>query len=133
MVRSSSLSVLASVATILRYGSLPYVSEIIEVTSQALLIEKDAEVRRGAVFLYTCIFETFGMEMFTVYALDIRRIYRTLKWISTEDCDDVTQYHATSAIAELVSIARQYLMPIEDDSPLLHIHSVRTFERELEM
>ena len=117
------MSVLATITAMLRLASRPFLSDVVEATSQALILEKDPEVRRGAVFLFARLFESFEMELFTTLALDVRKIYRTLKWIATEDEDPVTQFHATSAIAELVRIARDFLTPAEDPYDFLKIQS----------
>jgi hypothetical protein len=93
---------------------------IVGVTTQALLTERDSEVKRAAIFLFTQFFTTFGMEMFTVFEMDVRRIYRILK-IFQSDLDPVTQFHANAAIGVLVTMAKDYVTPENDPYSFLRI------------
>ncbi|KAI9009390.1 hypothetical protein CLU79DRAFT_774961 [Phycomyces nitens] len=72
-----------------------------------LEIEKAPEIRRAAIVLILSLFR--GMASQTLYEYpteNLRRTYRTLRYVESSDPDELTRYQARVALSDLDVIMR---------------------------
>lgn len=123
-IKASTLSNLAQLCKMLRFALHPYIVEIISSVVSILQIEKDSEVRRGAVFLIHFLFRGLGLDVFQV--LDIKQrnqLYDQLKIVYNSDLeDDVTKFHANEALKEYSRITEALFVPKNEKPKWLEIN-----------
>ncbi|PRP86827.1 hypothetical protein PROFUN_05044 [Planoprotostelium fungivorum] len=102
-MRASSLSNLAELCKHMRFALHSYIVDIMECIMSTLSTDKEAEVRRGAVFASTLLFRGMGRDIFELIPTYLRSLYRLLKRTEESDADDVTRFHAKIALTELAN------------------------------
>jgi len=106
-IRASSLSNLAEVCELLHYAVQPYIEEVMACICSVLSSDKEPEVRRGAVNVFTQLLRGMDKEIFKIIPHHLKTIYQTLKRVSSQDSDTICQFHAQIALDTLNDIIQQ--------------------------
>ena len=105
-LRSSCLSNLAEVCTLLGWAIHPYVVDVVTCVLGVLQFETDASitsvaVRRGAVYLIDALLCAFGRNCFEIFPDYIKPLYDNLRWTRDRDSDQVVKYQTIQAIQRI--------------------------------
>lgn len=98
LMRASSLSNIGEVCELLRFGLLPYIEELMAMIYDILLVEKDAHVRRGCIFLVCQLFKGLSKDILVVIPSHLHRIYALLEAVESSGDDLVLREHAAHAL-----------------------------------
>jgi hypothetical protein len=110
-IRASSLSNLAELCKHMRFALHPYIVDIMECLYYVLTSEKEAEIRRGGVFVFTLLLRGLKSDIIQLIPDYLKKIYQSLKRICDSDSDDITKFHANEALYELGIIVQSLFTP----------------------
>ncbi|KAG0045824.1 transmembrane and coiled-coil domains-containing protein 7 [Gryganskiella cystojenkinii] len=110
LLRSSALTILATAAESCPTALLPEMRYLVDWILSILDLDKQVEVRRAATLVLILLFRALGNN--TLYRVDgdqLKRTYRTLRYVEQVDDDALTRAQSRTAIADLDAIVRQEL------------------------
>ncbi|XP_061678940.1 transport and Golgi organization protein 6 homolog [Syngnathoides biaculeatus] len=110
-VRASSLSNLAELCQRLDYGLGLLAQELSSCLTALIKTEKEAEVRRAAVYVITLLLRGLSDKTTEILSDVLLDLYRALKWVVRSDSDEVAVLHAQQALEELDDIMRSLIFP----------------------
>ncbi|KAI9269341.1 hypothetical protein BY458DRAFT_490142 [Sporodiniella umbellata] len=106
-LRVSALSILGVACETCPVALHSQMSELIDWVLNILDFEKSAEVRRAGTVLILSLFRGLAQQTLYSYpAENLRRTYRTLRYIEELDPDELTRYQAQVALSDLDTIMR---------------------------
>ena len=100
-IRASALSVLASVCQVIRLGLQPYAVSLVTSLTNAINVDANVEVRRGAVLLLANILGSLGSDAPTILGSMLLPLPELLMRLAETDLDPVVRVHASEALAVL--------------------------------
>lgn len=111
LMRASSLSNLGEVCEILGFRVGPILRELLLCIQSIVKFDKAVEPRRASVMVVTHLLRGLDASALNVLQDAVLELYRSLKFVYSNDEDDVVRLHAQLALEELASIAKEFLFP----------------------
>ncbi|KAI8388768.1 uncharacterized protein BYT42DRAFT_561154 [Radiomyces spectabilis] len=106
-LRVSALSILSMACQTCPRALTGQLWELTDWVLNILELEKAAEVRRAATVLLLSLFRGFASQTLYEYPVEnLRRTYRTLRYIEETDPDELTRYQARVALSDFDVIMR---------------------------
>ncbi|KAG2393977.1 hypothetical protein C9374_003741 [Naegleria lovaniensis] len=111
-VRASSISNLATLVQILRFGVHPFVQDIIDCASYVLNFDQSEHVRRAAVLIFDRFAKTFQTDLFEVFTESTLDQFKTiLNNTAFYDKDEIVRVNAKAVICEMNDFQDERLYP----------------------
>ncbi|KAF9418015.1 transmembrane and coiled-coil domains-containing protein 7 [Podila epigama] len=112
LLRSSALTILATAAETCPTAMLPEMRFLIDWILTILDLDKQLEVRRAATLVLVLLFRALGgNSLYRIEGDQLKRAYRTLRYVEQVDEDILTRTQARSGIADLDAIVRSEMNP----------------------
>lgn len=112
LLRSSALTILATAAESCPTALLPEVRFLVDWVLSILDLDRQVEVRRAAILVMILLFRALGgNSLYQIEGDQLKRAYRTLRYIEQVDEDPLCRAQARTAIAELDVNVRMELSP----------------------
>ncbi|KAF0982526.1 hypothetical protein FDP41_011456 [Naegleria fowleri] len=112
LVRASSVSNLATLVQILKFGVHPFVQDIIDCASYVLNFDKSEHVRRAAVLIFDRFAKTFKTELFEVCeAATLDQFKTILNKAAFYDTDEIVRVNAKTVICEMDDLKDEQMTP----------------------
>lgn len=108
-IRTSSISNLGQLCSILKYSLRPHINQIIVGVKCLIQTESDLHVKRAAVMLLHLLLNGLDADCVDVISDQLQEIYHLAKIVYSNSLDDVMQLHAQLALEQLDRIGRQLL------------------------
>jgi len=125
-IRQSSLSNLASMCELLRFAVHPWLHTILRTVCDALALDAEAIVRRGAIFVFVSLLRGLGRDVLEFIPKELLGIHEVLQSTIATDSDEVTRYHAEKAILEMELIVEELASDHQkEDHPLAFLRFVK--------
>ncbi|KAJ3093093.1 transmembrane and coiled-coil domains-containing protein 7 [Quaeritorhiza haematococci] len=101
-LRSSALSLLACVAETSPWSLAHQLYQIMDYLHYALALEKQVEIRRGAIVVFLQLIRGFSTSTIAAVPADVlTQILRDLRYVESTDADELTRCHARTALLDL--------------------------------
>ncbi|KAF9543314.1 hypothetical protein EC957_000976 [Mortierella hygrophila] len=117
ILRSSALTILATAAETCPAALLPEMRYLVDWVLSILDLDRQFEVRRAATLVLVLLFRALGAN--SLHRIDgdqLKRAYRTLRYIEQVDEDPLCRAQARAGIADLDGIVRTEMSPREGGS-----------------
>jgi hypothetical protein len=112
LLRSSALTILATAAESCPTALLPEMRFLVDWVLSILDLDRQTEVRRAAILVMILLFRALGgNSLYQIEGDQLKRAYRTLKYVEQVDGDPLCRAQARAAIAELEVNVRMELGP----------------------
>ncbi|KAG0286282.1 hypothetical protein BGZ96_009569 [Linnemannia gamsii] len=112
ILRSSALTILATAAETCPTALLPEMRYLVDWILSILDLERQFEVRRAATLVLVLLFRALGGDsLYRIEGDQLKRAYRTLRYIEQVDEDPLCRAQARAGIADLDGIVRTELNP----------------------
>ncbi|KAF9365813.1 hypothetical protein BGX34_008144 [Mortierella sp. NVP85] len=112
LLRSSALTILATAAESCPTALLPEMRFLVDWVLSILDLDRQTEVRRAAILVMILLFRALGgNSLYQIEGDQLKRAYRTLKYVEQVDEDPLCRAQARTAIAELEVNVRMELGP----------------------
>ncbi|KAG0347662.1 transmembrane and coiled-coil domains-containing protein 7 [Podila humilis] len=112
LLRSSALTILATAAETCPTAMLPEMRFLVDWVLTILDLDKQLEVRRAATLVIVLLFRALGGNSFYQIEGDqLKRAYRTLRYVEQVDEDPLIRAQARAGIADLDAIVRMEMRP----------------------
>ncbi|KAF9905275.1 hypothetical protein EC991_001874 [Linnemannia zychae] len=107
ILRSSALTILATAAETCPTALLPEMRYLVDWILSILDLDRQFEVRRAATLVLVLLFRALGTNsLYRIEGDQLKRAYRTLRYIEQVDEDPLCRAQARSGIADLDGIVR---------------------------
>lgn len=117
ILRSSALTILATAAETCPTALLPEMRYLVDWILSILDLDRQFEVRRAATLVLVLLFRALGANsLYRIEGDQLKRAYRTLRYIEQVDEDPLCRAQARAGIADLDGIVRMEMSPREGDS-----------------
>lgn len=114
ILRSSALTILATAAETCPTALLPEMRYLVDWILSILDLDRQFEVRRAATLVLVLLFRALGgNSLYQIEGDQLKRAYRTLRYIEQIDEDPLCRAQARAGIADLDGIVRTGLNPRE--------------------
>eukprot|EP00731_Ephydatia_muelleri_P038312 Em0714g7a len=113
VVRTSALSNLADVCSMLHWSFGRIQNEVLGSITHILQTDKEPSARQGALLVLKLLIKGLSQDAIELLGGSLRDVYRLLKQVEATERDTLTQAHAQAALGELDSVMRAYLFPQE--------------------
>ncbi|KAF9130715.1 hypothetical protein BGW39_002763 [Mortierella sp. 14UC] len=112
ILRSSALTILATAAETCPTALLPEMRYLVDWILSILDLDRQFEVRRAATLVLVLLFRALGSNsLYRIEGDQLKRVYRTLRYIEQVDEDPLCRAQARSGIADLDGIVRMEMSP----------------------
>ncbi|KAG0274231.1 hypothetical protein BGZ95_009988 [Linnemannia exigua] len=112
ILRSSALTILATAAETCPTALLPEMRYLVDWILSILDLDRQFEVRRAATLVLVLLFRALGANsLYRIEGDQLKRAYRTLRYIEQVDEDPLCRAQARSGIADLDGIVRMEMSP----------------------
>ncbi|ORZ21893.1 hypothetical protein BCR41DRAFT_23073 [Lobosporangium transversale] len=117
LLRSSALTILATAAETCPTALLPEMRFLIDWVLSILDLDRQVEVRRGASLVMVLLVRALGTHsLYKIESDQLKRAYRTLRYVEEVDEDALCRAQARTGIADLDAIVRMELSGETDSS-----------------
>ncbi|KAF9287108.1 hypothetical protein BGZ88_008752 [Linnemannia elongata] len=117
ILRSSALTILATAAETFPTALLPEMRYLVDWILSILDLDRQFEVRRAATLVLVLLFRALGANsLYRIEGDQLKRAYRTLRYIEQVDEDPLCRAQARAGIADLDGIVRTEMSPREGGS-----------------
>ncbi|KAF9199682.1 hypothetical protein BGZ49_010174 [Haplosporangium sp. Z 27] len=107
LLRSSALTILATAAENCPTALLPEMRYLVDWVLSILDLDRQIEVRRAATLVIVLLFRALGSNsLYSIEGDQLKRAYRTLRYVEEVDEDALCRAQARTGIADLDSIVR---------------------------
>ncbi|KAG0353743.1 hypothetical protein BC939DRAFT_455998 [Gamsiella multidivaricata] len=107
LLRSSALTILATAAENCPTGLLPEMRYLVDWVLSILDLDRQTEVRRAATLVMVLLFRALGgNSLYKIEGDQLKRVYRTLRYVEQVDEDPLCRAQARAGIADLDAIVR---------------------------
>ncbi|CAO3563855.1 unnamed protein product [Mortierella alpina] len=112
LLRSSALTILATAAESCPTALLPEMRFLVDWVLTILDLDRQTEVRRGATLVLVLLFRALGSNsLYRIEGDQLKRAYRTLRYVEQVDEDALCRAQARTGIADLDAIVRMEMDP----------------------
>ncbi|KAG0029265.1 transmembrane and coiled-coil domains-containing protein 7 [Podila clonocystis] len=112
LLRSSALTILATAAESCPTAMLPEMRFLVDWVLTILDLDKQLEVRRAATLVIVLLFRALGGDsLYRIEGDQLKRAYRTLRYVEQVDDDPLTRAQARAGISDLDEIVRTEMRP----------------------
>lgn len=102
LLRSSALTILATAAEVCPTSLLPEMRFLVDWVLSILDLDRQIEVRRAATLVLVLLFRALGgSSLYQIEGDQLKRAYRTIRYVEQVDDDPLCRAQARTAIAEL--------------------------------
>ncbi|KAF9211136.1 transmembrane and coiled-coil domains-containing protein 7 [Podila verticillata] len=117
LLRSSALTILATACESCPTAMLPEMRFLVDWVLTILDLDKQLEVRRAATLVIVLLFRALGgNSLYRIEGDQLKRAYRTLRYVEQVDEDPLTRAQARAGIADLDAIVRMEMSPGKNTS-----------------
>ncbi|KAF9348786.1 hypothetical protein BGX26_012823 [Mortierella sp. AD094] len=107
LLRSSALTILATAAENCPTALLPEMRYLVDWVLSILYLDRQTEVRRAATLVIVLLFRALGSNsLYRIEGDQLKRAYRTLRYVEEVDEDALCRAQARTGIADLDAIVR---------------------------
>lgn len=112
LFRSSALTILATAAESCPTAMLSEMRFLVDWVLTILDLDKQLEVRRAATLVIVLLFRALGgNSLYRIEGDQLKRAYRTLRYVEQVDDDPLTRAQARAGISDLDAIVRMEMSP----------------------
>ncbi|KAF9935954.1 hypothetical protein BGZ67_002852 [Mortierella alpina] len=112
LLRSSALTILATAAESCPTALLPEMRFLVDWVLTILDLDRQTEVKRGATMVLVLLFRALGSNsLYRIEGDQLKRAYRTLRYVEQVDEDALCRAQARTGIADLDAIVRMEMDP----------------------
>ncbi|KAG9322762.1 hypothetical protein KVV02_007022 [Mortierella alpina] len=112
LLRSSALTILATAAESCPTSLLPEMRFLVDWVLTILDLDRQTEVKRGATLVLVLLFRALGSNsLYRIEGDQLKRAYRTLRYVEQVDEDALCRAQARTGIADLDAIVRMEMDP----------------------
>ncbi|KAF9576079.1 hypothetical protein EC968_000146 [Mortierella alpina] len=112
LLRSSALTILATAAESCPTALLPEMRFLVDWVLTILDLDRQTEVKRGATLVLVLLFRALGgNSLYRIEGDQLKRAYRTLRYVEQVDEDALCRAQARTGIADLDAIVRMEINP----------------------
>ncbi|KAF9302953.1 transmembrane and coiled-coil domains-containing protein 7 [Mortierella antarctica] len=112
LLRSSALTILATAAESCPMAMLPEMRFLLDWVLTILDLDKQLEVRRAATLVIVLLFRALGgNSLYRIEGDQLKRAYRTLRYVEQVDDDPLSRAQARAGISDLDAIVRMEMSP----------------------
>ncbi|KAF9960033.1 hypothetical protein BGZ72_008110 [Mortierella alpina] len=112
LLRSSALTILATAAESCPTALLPEMRFLVDWVLTILDLDRQTEVKRGATLVLVLLFRALGNNsLYRIEGDQLKRVYRTLRYMEQVDDDALCRAQARTGIADLDAIVRMEMNP----------------------
>ncbi|KAF9193244.1 hypothetical protein BGZ50_007642 [Haplosporangium sp. Z 11] len=112
LLRSSALTILATAAESCPTALLPEMRFLVDWVLSILDLDRQIEVRRAATLVLVLLFRALGgNSLYRIEGDQLKRVYRTLRYVEQVDEDALCRAQARAGIADLDGIVRMEMNP----------------------
>ncbi|KAF9288858.1 hypothetical protein BGZ68_010490 [Mortierella alpina] len=112
LLRSSALTILATAAESCPTALLPEMRFLVDWVLTILDLDRQTEVKRGATLVLVLLFRALGSNsLYRIEGDQLKRAYRTLRYVEQVDEDALCRAQARTGIADLDAIVRMEMDP----------------------
>ncbi|EFC41592.1 predicted protein [Naegleria gruberi] len=112
LVRASSLSNMATLVQILKFGVHPFLQDIMDCASYILKFDSSEQVRRAAVFIYHSFTKTFKTDLSEILdGKNLNHFKQSLERSAFYDKDEIVRINAKSVLSEVDDNDTELLTP----------------------
>ncbi|KAG0342020.1 transmembrane and coiled-coil domains-containing protein 7 [Podila horticola] len=112
LLRSSALTILATAAESCPTAMLSEMRFLVDWVLTILDLDKQLEVRRAATLVIVLLFRALGgNSLYRIQGDQLKRAYRTLRYVEQVDDDPLTRAQARAGISDLDAIVRMEMSP----------------------
>lgn len=113
LLRSSALTILATAAESCPTALLPEMRFLVDWVLTILDLDRQTEVKRGATLVLVLLFRALGSNsLYRIEGDQLKRAYRTLRYVEQVDEDALCRAQARTGIADLDAIVRMEMDPV---------------------
>ncbi|KAF9109228.1 transmembrane and coiled-coil domains-containing protein 7 [Mortierella sp. AM989] len=117
LLRSSALTILATAAENCPTALLPEMRYLVDWVLSILDLDRQTEVRRAATLVIVLLFRALGSNsLYRIEGDQLKRAYRTLRYVEEVDDDALCRAQARTGIADLDGIVRMEMSGSKENS-----------------
>ncbi|KAF9580939.1 hypothetical protein BGW38_002220 [Lunasporangiospora selenospora] len=115
LLRSSALTILATAIEVCPLAILPELRFLLDWILSILDLDPQIEVRRGAMLVIVLLLRALeGNALYRIEGDQLKRVYRTLRYVEEVDQDQLCRAQARAGIADLDAIVRMEMNPSQE-------------------
>ncbi len=95
----------------LKFGIHPYLQDIIDCAGQLLSLDKDAQVRRAALYVFIRMVKSMGIEVTELLPEHLEQMIALLQKVEFYDKDSLIKHNAYELLQEIEQLKNERLRP----------------------